>query len=326
MSAAPAPTGHASLVARLTRLASLARTEDRTGLHHAYVFAGPSGVGKFTTALWWASRLKCASDERCPGCSHCQQVAAGSHRDVHVLTPEKEGARIKIEQTRGLLDSMAKRPSSQGPNIALVREADQLTVDAQNSLLKLLEEPPGFAILVLVADNPAALLPTIRSRCQVLRFGPLADEELRNILRAKGLAPKDLARVASAGRGSVGRALALDAEALDALDELLLAFEASGEPDGDIDALVDRLVARKSEGFAMEELLAWATLKVRRSLGIQTKSPASQELKEALDKTSHAESAQLVAIGQRILQTASALERNANAKIAIRDLLLHVRG
>ncbi|MFT4569516.1 MAG: DNA polymerase-3 subunit delta' [Hyphomicrobiaceae bacterium] len=325
------PLGHEPLLERLDRLADLARGEDRRGLHHAYVFAGPTGIGKFATALWWASLLKCQLAGQCSrgsGCPTCSQISAGTHRDVHILNPESEGAKIKIDQTRSLLSTMARRPTCDGPNIAIVREADSILPAAQNSLLKLLEEPPGFAVLILVADNPAGLLPTIRSRCQVIRFGALPEADLLTVLNKHGFEGADAARMAAAGRGSAGRALALDPEGLDNLDALHAALEQVGTDDGDMDGLLDAMIARKTSGYALEELLAWQLRKLRVRLGVDSPDDPTlaPQVRDALEAAHQSEPFELAQTGERMLRTASALERNANAKIAIRDLLLHVRG
>jgi DNA polymerase-3 subunit delta' len=324
MSANPRPQGNAVVLDRLARLAELARGADREGLHHAYVLAGPEGVGKFAAALWWAASAKCAQGPACPGCPTCRQIAARSHRDVHIVEPDKPGGRIRIEQTRTLVEAMARRPAADGPNVAIVRDADRMTPEAQNSLLKLLEEPPGYAVLILVADNLAALLPTVRSRCQILRFGALDTDDLRRVLLDHGTDAALAARLAAAARGSVGRALALTAESLDALENLLAAVANCGSEEGDIEALLDELIARKADGYALEDLLAWQLAALRARLGVASDAtaPAAPGGRTGEER----DPAELARLAERILVTASSLERNANAKIAIRDLLLHMRG
>ena len=111
----------------MTRLEAAAAEVASQGKHtlaHALIFAGPAGVGKFHVARWWATRLKCR-ESGCDGsqCSDCRQLAAGTHADVAVVTPDAESGSIKIETIRDLIHAMALRPLRPGPRIAIVSDA-----------------------------------------------------------------------------------------------------------------------------------------------------------------------------------------------------------
>src|SRR5690242_13801722 len=166
-------------------------------LHHACLFARPTGVGKFRVARWWASLLKCPTTGACGGdCESCKIVAQAVHPDVFetgpapkeknaVLDANKEVERKKsvgIEQSRELISRLALRPTRPGPRIAILREAGTMTPEAQNALLKLLEEPPGSAVIILVTDNVGSMLQTVRSRCRHLAFGALSEDEVAEAL------------------------------------------------------------------------------------------------------------------------------------------------
>jgi DNA polymerase III subunit delta' len=173
---------------------------DRQHLPHALLFAGPPGLGKNAFATWLAQLLLCAepSDDGKP-CGHCQGCrlfAAGSHPDLHVVQPEaiykssgtliahyalryapadkskesKDSTVIRIDQIRSLIEDAQTRPQIAACKVILLSPADSMNVNAANGLLKLLEEPPPDSYLLLVADRPARLPATIRSRCARLEF------------------------------------------------------------------------------------------------------------------------------------------------------------
>lgn len=209
----PVIHGHAATWARLTRLI------DGNRLPHALLFLGPPGVGKALVAQRLVARLACsAADAPCGACPGCLQVAAGSHPDLRLIgAPAANGKRearrkeIGIEQARELKRFVALRAISAARKMAIIDDADRLSLPAQNALLKTLEEPPGHALLVLVTASPGALLSTVRSRCQRIGFTPLADAEVRAALADAGLDAAEVARLAPRAEGSPGRALALRA-------------------------------------------------------------------------------------------------------------------
>lgn len=209
----PAIHGHAATWARLARLI------DGNRLPHALLFLGPPGVGKALVAQRLVARLACsAADAPCGACPGCLQVVAGSHPDLRLIgAPAASGKRearrkeIGIDQARELKRFVALRAISAPRKMAIIDDADRLSLAAQNALLKTLEEPPGQALLVLVTASPGALLSTVRSRCQRIGFRPLDEAELRAALAGAGLDAAEIARLAPRAEGSPGRALALRA-------------------------------------------------------------------------------------------------------------------
>jgi DNA polymerase-3 subunit delta' len=181
---------------------------------HALLLVGPEGVGKATLALDLAAGLLCLApdpaDRPCRDCAACRKVAHGNHPDLHLLAPEGAGQQIRIGQVQQLSADLALLPLEGRFRIAIVEKAHRLNEDAQNALLKTLEEPPAAVVLVLAADDAARLLPTVVSRCARVRLGPVAAEELSAILAERGVA--DAARSAALTRltgGRPGAALAL---------------------------------------------------------------------------------------------------------------------
>jgi len=322
MSHAPGrPVGQDRALARLERLAAASHDGAR-GVPHAVLFAGPAGVGKYPAALWWARLLKCEHRAKCdPSCSDCRRIGAGTHADVSVLAPEALGKAIKIEDVRDLIRMMSLKCVGRGPRVAIVREAHELTHEAQSALLKLLEEPPGSAVIVLVTENPAGLLQTVRSRCQTLRFGAVATDDIAGLLVTQGREPAAARRAAELATGSVGRALALTPELIEDRDRLIRAIEALRDP-ADIDTQTTDLVERTKQGRAgLEDLFQWTMQRIEdaleRGAGVESGETAGLAAGAASEDPSR-----LLYRAERIRWTLDALDRNANAKMVIRDLLL----
>jgi DNA polymerase-3 subunit delta' len=186
----------------------------KTGaIPQALLFTGAEGVGKRTAALAFAMALNCGSggERPCGSCTGCRKIAAGRHPDVHQLAPA--GAMIRIEPVREFCRVLALRPYEAPMRVGVIAEAHALNPAAANALLKTLEEPPGETVLILTARQPEELLPTIVSRCQHLRFKPLARRHLAAILeRAYGFEPREAEAAAEIAGGSVTQALALKAK------------------------------------------------------------------------------------------------------------------
>ena len=181
-------------------------------VRHAYLFAGPSGVGKRTLALQFAAALNCvqppAPGVPCGECRMCLQTARMQHTDLTVLRPETPGAEIKIDAVRELTRSLALSPYESRWRIALLLDFHNANANAQNALLKTLEEAPPKAILLLTAESCEQLLPTIVSRCEVLLLRPLPLSRLQEELTARWQIPPQQAEVyAHLASGRVGTAL-----------------------------------------------------------------------------------------------------------------------
>ncbi len=240
------------------------RAADDGRLHHCYLFEGPEGVGKRLTAERFALFLNCEGEARpCGTCRPCRLILAGTHPDVIVVEPDTSRATriLSADQARGIIDALSLQRHSARRRVVILDPADALTEEAGNALLKTFEEPPAGTQFCLVTARPAALLQTVRSRSQRVRFGPVSQQELTAWLTARGLD----AALAIEAEGSPGRALRLaEGEAQerqavrDALREALgqplhrlFAFtEAGGKKGDDGEAGAARVVD------AVEELMA----------------------------------------------------------------------
>lgn len=174
----------------------------------SHLWHGPAGVGKYTTAIYLAQRLNCASGGCC-NCPSCRQIASGNFPDVVTVAPLDKPS-IGIEQIRGLSNLLGLRPyHPDAQRLIIIDGADTLTVEAQNALLKAIEEPPLATGFILLAANRLALLPTIRSRCQELVFGAVSSSELTQALVAEDLSSAQAAVISVIADGLPGRAFSL---------------------------------------------------------------------------------------------------------------------
>lgn len=213
------------------------RAVRRNRWSQAYLFVGPDGIGKRLFAKTLAQCLFCqrVRDEdldACGECSNCRQMQAGSHPDyLTVGCPEGKNvlplkAFIGDDENRGregLCYEITLRPMAGDRRVAVIDDANAMNQEAANALLKTLEEPPPFATIILIANNAASLLPTIRSRCQQVRFAPLAANDVADLLLSRGLVDDRLEAETIAGLsdGSLATAAQLLDPALRELRETL---------------------------------------------------------------------------------------------------------
>lgn len=229
--APPQPHGHGfdALVGQDSVIEALRRALEDNRLPHALLFHGPAGVGKATCAGILAQALNCEAGgfkDACGTCVSCRKVSRGLHPDIIWMTPEGKGGQIKVEKIRKeVIDKVGFRPYEGRRRLVMIDDAHRLNASSQNSLLKTLEEPPPSSLIVLATSAPESLLPTVRSRCQPLRFRPLVPDVLQRHLEEVHDLPSDEARLRAAlVSGSIGRALNLDLD--DHLERRRVAEEA----------------------------------------------------------------------------------------------------
>ena len=173
---------------------------------HAYLFEGPDGIGKRLVAQFFARIILCENSSGCGHCNACSQAAAGSHPDLHPV--EAEGNSIKIEQIRGLQAQLVLRSFSGQGKVCLIDDADLMTREAANALLKTLEEPVAGTFIILISNHPEVLLPTILSRCQRVTFSRLPQQELvRHLRHELSVSSAEATVLAAISDGSFKKAL-----------------------------------------------------------------------------------------------------------------------
>ncbi|GIX47728.1 MAG: DNA polymerase III subunit delta' [Candidatus Tectimicrobiota bacterium] len=295
---------------------------------HAYLFYGPSGVGKRLTALQFLKALYCQAlpDDSCDACAACRKVASGNHPDVLRLAPE--GGTLGIEAIRALQRRLGYRPYEGVRTAVLLEDCDALSLPAANALLKTLEEPPAEALLLLLTCRKAALPLTVVSRCQPVPFQPLTPAQRQALFERQGLDRE----TAAAAAAFVQSGLPLPAgEALPLLRELrqqalaLLQALARGE------VLPAFLEARALAGQRerCELLLHWLAL-LCRDLAVVRLSPATGLYNPTLRQALSALAAQLspaalLAAFTRIDQARQRLAAHGNAQLLFEALLLELQ-
>jgi DNA polymerase III subunit delta' len=193
----------------------------RNSVRHAYLFCGPPGLGRRTLALRFAQALNCLNPpvpgEPCGTCKTCQQIERMQYPDLTVIQADKEGGSLKVELIRELRQSLSLKPYQGSFRVALLLRFQEATVGAANALLKTLEEAPAHAVLLLTADTPEQLPPTIPSRCEILRLRSLPVERVELFLKENGAEGAKAHLLAHLSGGRPGYALRLmqDQEALE---------------------------------------------------------------------------------------------------------------
>ena len=249
---------------------------DSGALHHAWLFAGPEGIGKATFARMAARRLLAEAAGNVglpPGFAvpddhpTARLIGAGSHPDYRELVrlpkdadkPEGELARsITIAQVRGLLPMFATKPSMSPSRVVLIDAVDDLErPGASNALLKNLEEPPAGTIFLLVSHAPGRLLPTIRSRCRRLRFDPLGDDEMAEVLKGAlpDVAPAELSALAAAAEGSPGRAIGYAGLGMAEIDAAMTSLAERGDATNKLRTLLAKMLGPKAAQARYEAFL-----------------------------------------------------------------------
>ena len=153
-------------------------------ISHAYILTGEAGMGRKSIANAFAMTLLCekGGSEPCMTCHSCKQVMSGNHPDLIYVKHEKPGS-IGVDDVREQInDTIMIRPYSSYYKIYIVDEAEKMTVQAQNALLKTIEEPPSYAVIILITTNQEAFLPTILSRCVQMKLKPLKDFTIKSYL------------------------------------------------------------------------------------------------------------------------------------------------
>ncbi len=312
--------GHKDVVERL-------RNTLRSGrIANSYIFSGPVDVGKEFVAVNFAKALNCLSDgeDSCDECISCRKIDDGNHPDVTVIRPE--GTRVKIDQVRSLQRQGSYRVMEGKRKVYIIAEAEKMTPEAANSLLKTLEEPPGDMVLILLTSVYSALLPTIRSRCQSLKFSLASLALLRKELMERvGLPQSEAKWVALRSQGKIGKALRLAKEEKeDAEDEISTSFPDLGPNNGA--SLLH--IFKKAENLnkaqdPLDLLLSWYRDLMLVKQGCTETMLTHSDKKNELEKIARfCSDVQIEKLIRTALRTRSLIQRNINPTLAMEMLML----
>jgi DNA polymerase-3 subunit delta' len=325
--------GHDRVVTTLRRALAQGR------FPHAFLFVGPEGIGKHSFALRLAQALLCervpeAKLDPCGECPGCLQVMAGTHPDLLLVAKPEDRQELPIRIIRDLCLDLGLKPMSGRRKLAIVDDADDMNDEAAIAFLKTLEEPPSGSVLILVGTSAEGQLDTILSRCRVVRFDPLPEDELADLLREQGIADNsaEAARLARLAEGSVARARGLADPTLADFRRAL--FNEIAAPQGfDAPALARRVEeflnkAGKEAGakrlrarLVFGELLRLFRASFRHGAGLETASPDPDDDRAAGALAGRLDVESVLALADRCLEADYHVRRNLYMPLILDDLL-----
>ena len=302
----------------------------RDGVRHAYLFAGPPGLGRRTLALRFAQALNCPQPIEtgipCGTCRDCRQLDSMQHPDLTVVQAESEGGTLKVDQVREMRRTVTLKPYQSKYRVAIFLRFQEASEGAANALLKTLEEAPAYAVLILTADGPEQLLPTITSRCEILRLRPAPIPDVESFLKSRGADDERARLLAHVSSGRPGYALRL------LEDESALEFR-----DVKLDDLGKLLSGTRVEKFKYVEklakdkdalrqtLLIWQSfwrdvmLKTANASAALANVDRLEEVENLSAKLSLSEASRVV---EQIETAFGQLDRNVNTRLLAEVLLL----
>lgn len=307
----------------------------RGRLGHAYLFAGPPGVGKRLFAGELAKTLLCENRserlEACDRCPSCLQVEAGTHADFVSAGRPEDSLEVPIESVREVCRAFGLKPARGHGKVAILDDADDLNDAAANCFLKTLEEPPPRALLLLIGTSPQRQLPTILSRCQVVRFQPLPDELVTVLLKEQGIDdPTRVERLVRLSHGSIGEALALAEPALWEFRSELMKALTQPRPDGL--ALGDRWTQfaeeagtesssqRRRAALALRMLVEFLNDALNYSVGKVDAATAPEEMHAIHELADRLGTDRLLELLERCLQSDVQIERRVQLVLVLEAL------
>lgn len=311
---------------------TLTASKQNKRLAHGLLLHGPAGTGKHTFAIEFSHWLLCEqplADKACGECKSCKLIEAESNPDFLTLYPEEEGKAIKVDQVRDLIKKLSLTSHGQGYRVIVISPADALNVNASNSLLKTLEEPPENTVLILISDKPSKLMATIRSRTQMIRFDLPSTEESLEWLNSKNINKAELVLNLSGGAPLAAASMAQH-EGLDIRDKLFKNWQELAV--GNADSLESAAMWLK-DGFKVIENLplnwvsSWITDMVKSSYGANINSMSNIDYAETLQKLARqVDLKALYGLLDRLNDTIRLSDTPANQLMLIEGLLLHWSG
>ncbi len=302
---------------------------EKRSIPTALLFTGVDGIGRQRTAITLGMALNCPNPvgvSACGKCDSCRKVISGSHPDI--VTVEPEGVFIKIDQVRDISRQLRFAPLEGGWRIVIINDAQAMNLEASNAMLKVLEEPPRHTIFILTASQTTDLLPTIVSRCQQIAFRPIPHEKVAQLLiEDRGLDRQTARTLAITTKGSLGKALSMDVEKWKAWRSSLVEqiSTLSGETIQPLFAFAESLSGAKDRlADALEMIMMWF-----RDVLMFKVTPdriINEDFETKIRLASQRESvSSLLEKVEAVHSAQKAISRNANARLTIEVMLLHLR-
>lgn len=295
---------------------------------HAYLFEGVCGSGRSTTAMALISSLFCQNPligDACGVCNSCIKLASRNHPDLHLLSPLPDKRDISIDQVRAMQQALALRPFEAPHKACLIKPAERIGLNAANSLLKTLEEPPGNTIIILISSKSDLLLSTIRSRCQQLRFSPLDDETLVTLLQKQGIANDVAKDIAPLAGGSLEKAMEIISDDNIAQREELLSvfFKLDNNRIATIFEQSEIIATNREQTATRLEILI-SFIRDMLLLANGYNKVANQRMQvELTAEAARFKPENLMDVLEHALQSLDAIRKNVNSKLTIERFLLY---
>lgn len=286
---------------------------------HAYIFAGPRNSGRSLLAKNFAKALNCADPEDfpCDACASCVKIDKSVHPDVKLLTYGGKGGDIIIDEIRKLEREIIFKPYEGRYKVFIIEDAHRMNAAAANSFLKTLEEPPLNSVLILITEKPSDLVPTIASRCQIIRVKPLSAEDLARVLASEyGIGREKAESLARICEGRIGKAITYGDEILTRRDRALERFSD--------DKLIENFNAGDREGliYDLSLLAGWyrdiLVYKATQDRNLVINFDRVDDIKRE-EKLSRAD--ELLAMFENVLKAKDEIQNNINPKLALSAIL-----
>lgn len=301
-------------------------------VQHAYLFLGKDGVGKKALALELTKAILCEKKDidSCGSCLACRKIDHSNHPDLGVLTVE-EGRSIKIDQIRSLQKDIAYKPYESQKRIYIIEDADKMTPEAANCLLKTLEEPPGYAVIILLAEEIDRLLPTVISRCQEIQLRTIPENMIKRELINTGY-KEDLAEIlARLADGSLGTAfkLAEDEDFFDNRTRILKILCNLPEMNSfnifkNVDFLMD--ILKNKDDFPLFHLiLSWYRDIILYNQGYKEKLVNTDYIERLQQQKDIYSLPELIAIVELVNKIKSYVDRSVKKDLALQVMLFKIR-
>lgn len=306
----------------------LVSSHQNNRIAQSYLFIGRRGIGKSRVAKEFVKFLNCQENNNiscCDKCISCSKVERFLHPDILYLGSNNDES-IKIEQIRNLKWFFSLAPFEADYKIAVIDGADYLTVEASNSLLKILEEPSKKAILILIATAEDKLLPTVVSRCQIIRFQGLPPDALRSILYSDyNFAQEDLQVYLNYSNGSLGSALKLkEADFMSLRENIISDFLLRRRPDAMRNQLLNTSNSQELKRVIFILLTLLRDSCILKSSSMQEYLMNADYCREIEEFYRYKTSDEVLSILERIIEIYNLIDKNTNKRLIVESILSHI--